>query len=159
MRSLRTDSFRAARVGLILAIVIMFLLILWFFLARVTLYEVSSSVEFTHEGRVVALFQPGAMSRIRSGQSAILRLDAGPDRQTVTVPALVVGVEQGGEKVEMLVFITDIADQLMEGKIAGQVEIEVEQITPAELVLRTSGSVLNQSEVPLSPQTVDDLER
>ena len=43
MRSLRLDSFRATRIGLVFAIIIMLALIVWFFMARVTLYEVSST--------------------------------------------------------------------------------------------------------------------
>ena len=40
-----------------------------------------------------------------------------------------------------------------QGKLSGQVEVEVEYVTPAELVLRTSGKYLNRSQVPVSPQT------
>jgi len=34
--------------------------------------------------------------------------------------------------------------------------VEVEYITPAALVLRTSGKFLNRSQLPVSPQTAPD---
>ena len=48
-----------------------------------------------------------------------------------------------------------------EGALAGkaEVEVEVEYVTPAELVLRASGKFLNRSQVPLSPQSPESLTR
>ena len=153
LRSLRIDSYRAANIGLILAILNMSALVAWFFLARVTLYETSPTIRFTEDGRLVAGFAPEALKRIQPGQSAILRISMGPDQPTVSLPALVYGVDAEGEQVELLVMSSDMPDTIMQEKLTGQIEVEVEHITPAELVLRSSGKILKKNEIPLSPQS------
>ena len=51
MRSLKVDSYRASLVGILLASAIMLALVVWFFSARITLFEVSNSVGMSEEGR------------------------------------------------------------------------------------------------------------
>ena len=103
LRSLRIDSYRASRIGLILGLINLSALIAWFFLAKVTLYETSSSISFTEEGRLIAVFTPESIKRIQPGQSAILRLNPGVDQPLINASALVYGVETEGNKVELLV--------------------------------------------------------
>lgn len=151
MRSLQLDSFRAARIGLALAAINMLVLTAWFFLAKVTLYEASATLAWGDEGMVAATFSKEALARLRQGQPAIIRLDPGPDQPSLALPATLYRLPETGEQV--LFYITDNAlpeDQRPE-KLTGQVEVEVEYVTPAELVLRTSGKYLNQS-----PQTTRD---
>jgi hypothetical protein len=107
----------------------------------------------------MAEFPPEAMARIREGQSAILRIDAGPDQPALTVPALVVGSEHGGEKVELLMMVPDLPFETLGEELSGQIQVEVEYITPAELVFRTSGKVLGERQIPLSPQSFEEVER
>lgn len=152
MRALRLDSFRATRIGLIFAIFIMLALILWFFLARVTLYEVSNSVEMAADGKVLVAFSKEARARLRPGMPAILRLSQGPDQPVLTLPAVIWNLPREGEKVELMVLADGLPVDLQQGEISGQVDVEVEYITPAELVLRTSGKFFNRSQLPVSPQ-------
>ena len=159
LRSLRADSFRASRIGMVLAIVNIFVLIAWFFLAKVTLYEISSSLSLSKEGHVVAEFTDESVARIHAGQSAILRLEAGPDQPSVTLPALVFDVERNGTRVELLIMVPDVPTEGLGEKITGQVQVEVEYVTPAELVLRTSGKYLGGSQMPVSPQSFEDNQR
>jgi len=158
LRSLRIDSFRASRIGLILAVLNMSALIAWFFLAKVTLYEASSSVSFTEDGRLMATFSPESIKRIQPGQSAILRLTPGADQPTIAIPTLVFDVETGEDRVELLVMTSDFPETIPKEKLSGQVEVEVEYITPAELVLRTSGKVFTKNEIPVSPQNFKETE-
>jgi hypothetical protein len=150
------DSFRASRIGLILAGVNMALLLVWFFLARVTIYEVSDKINFVGDGHVIAIFQPEIVERIRPGQSALLRLEVDPEQAAITIPALVVGTERGGNQVELLVMLNDPALKTLQGKQPGQVDVEIEYITPVRLVMRASGKFLNSAQVPLSPQSLPD---
>lgn len=151
LRSLRIDSFQASRIGLLLAILNVVALLVWFFFGKVTLYEVSSGVEFTSDGRVLAVFSEEGAKRIREGQSAIVRIEGQADQPSVTLPALVIDTS-GKEKVEVLIISTDAPAETGFENLKGQVDIEVEYVTPAEMVFRTSGKYLNQSQIPVSPQ-------
>jgi len=156
MRALRLDSFRATRIGLAFAILIMLALIVWFFVAKVTLYEVSSSLEMNADGKLLVTFPKEARSRLRPGMPAILRLDQGVDQPILTLPAVVWDLPTDGEQVEILILSDALPLDAQQGKLAGQLDVEVEYITPAALVLRTSGKFLNRSQVPISPQTPQD---
>lgn len=156
MRSLRLDSFRATRIGLVFAIIIMLALIVWFFMAKVTLYEVGSTLEWNADGKLMATFPKESLARLRPGMPAILRLPQGPDQPAITIPAVVFNLPREGEQVEILVLPSEVPLDTQPGKLSGQVEVEVEYVTPAELVLRTSGKYLNRSQVPVSPQTPQD---
>jgi len=156
LRSLRIDSFRAARIGMILAALNMLALVLWFFLARVTIYEVSDKLSLGKDGRVNAEFSTEAMGRIQTGQSAILRIDPGPEQPEQSLPALVVNVERGGNRVQLLIMVPDLSPQNLGEQIKGQAQVEVEYVTPAELVLRTSGKYLGAEQVPVSPQKLEN---
>ena len=86
LRSLGIDSFRASLIGMILAVLIVFALIAWFFLAKVTLYEYSSSITFNEDGRIYAEFSSEAMPRLRPGESAILRITLPGENRQVSLP-------------------------------------------------------------------------
>jgi hypothetical protein len=156
MRALRLDSFRATRIGLVFAIFIMLALILWFFLAKVTLYEISNSVEMAADGKILVTFPKESRSRLRPGMPAILRLSQGPDQPALTLSAVVWDLPREGEQVEIMVLSGGLPVDVQQGEISGQVDVEVEYVTPAELVLRTSGKFLNRSQLPVSPQNPQD---
>jgi hypothetical protein len=156
MRALRLDSFRATRIGLVFAIFIMLALIVWFFLAKVTLYEVSNSLELNPEGNILATFPKEARARLRPGMPAIVRLSQGADQPTLTLPAVVWDLPREGEQVAIMVLSEGLPLDAQQAELSGQVDVEVEYITPAELVLRTSGKFLNRSQVPVSPQSGQD---
>lgn len=152
VRALRLDSFRATRIGLVIAVLIMLALILWFFLAKVTLYESSTTLETKPDGMILATFPGEARPRLRPGMPAILRMSQGADQPSVTLPAVVWNLPTEGEQVEILLLSGGETLSQQQGKLSGQVDVEVEYITPVALVLRTSGKFLNQSQLPVSPQ-------
>jgi hypothetical protein len=156
MRSLQLDSFRASRLGLAFALALMLGLIVWFFRAKVTLYEISTSLEVGPEGKLLAAFPKEALSRLRPGMPAILRLSQGADQPPITLPAVVFNLPREGEQVEVVVFSGALPLDASGSRLTGQVEVEVDYVTPAELVLRASGKYLNRSQVPVSPQNPQD---
>jgi hypothetical protein len=158
LRSLKVDSFRASRAGMVLAIIFVFALLIWFFFAKVTLYEVSSEIEITSDGRIMAIFNEEGAKRIQIGQSAILRIEGKPDEQMLTIPALVIDKNEKG-KVEIYSLETNLPDTSSLEKNKGMVEVEVEYVTPVSLVLRTSGKFINQSKIPISPQTNQETQK
>jgi hypothetical protein len=152
LRSLRVDSFRAAKVGLLLAILLMTGLLAWFFLAKVTLYENSTSIELTDDSRILASFSQEGMGRIRKGQAALVRLKSGSDQPDVTLPAFVYDLSPESNQAVLVFDTNQVPVELQTGSLNGRVEVEVEYLTPVELVVRATGKYLNETEIPVSPQ-------
>lgn len=97
--------------------------------------------------RVVTLFRPeDAVGRIKSGQPATLRIDNYPWTQFGTVGATVerVGTEprDGLVRVELNVTRSNPAIPIIHG-LSGVAEIQVERVTPFQLLMRTIGSTLS----------------
>jgi hypothetical protein len=137
---------------MVLALIVVVALVAWFFLARLTMYEYSTGFSVTEDGRLYASFQPESMPRIRTGQSALLRLTFTEDNQQVTLPALVINKLPGDDQVEILVLGGELPAGIGPGDFSARVEVEAEYISPANLVMRASGQFLNQGQVPVSPQ-------
>jgi len=137
---------------MLLAILLMGVLLAWFFLAKVTLYENSLTLKLGEEGRLYASFSPEGQRRLRQGQSVILRLDMGPDQPALTLPAMVYDLQADSDQVELIILSDQIPPELQNGKINGRAEVEVEYITPVQLLVRATGKMLVGNEIPVSPQ-------
>jgi membrane fusion protein (multidrug efflux system) len=97
--------------------------------------------------RVVAEFEPAkAMGRIRPGQPARLRLDGYPWAQYGLVKARVSSVasevRDGFVRVELGIEPEVPAGIVLEHGLPGELEVEVETASPAMLVLRSVGKVV-----------------
>lgn len=97
--------------------------------------------------RVVGTFAPSeALGRVRVGQPARLRLDGFPWTWFGTVPATVAAVadevRDGGVRVELHPEPLAESPIRLQHGLPGAVEIAVEEVTPAELVLRAAGRLL-----------------
>jgi membrane fusion protein (multidrug efflux system) len=102
---------------------------------------------------VVADFAPAtAVGRIQPGQSARVRLHGFPWTTHGMVAAQVVRVgseaRDGTVRVELEVMPTKEPLLVLEHGLAGTVEVEVEHVSPLELVLRTAGVVLSPPRQP-----------
>lgn len=98
--------------------------------------------------RVVALYQPAeALGRVRRGQSAHLRLEGFPWTRYGSVRATVTSVagevRDGRVRVELQVAEDTGAAIPMQHGLPGSVEIAVERLSPAALVLRAAGRRLS----------------
>ncbi len=154
-RALRTDSFRPSLAGLLFAMVLLGVWAAWFFLARITLYEASQTARITRGGMVLADFPPETLGRIRSGQLALLRLDGSIGDQVGTIPALVMDVVDQEERVrvELYALVDGPTLVLLREGLTGRVEVEVEHVSAATLVMRAPGQFLDTPQVSLSPQS------
>ena len=99
--------------------------------------------------RVVAEFPPAtALGRIRPGQPARVRLDGFPWAEYGTVAAVVTEVanetREGRIRVELRIAGTTPAAIPLQHGLTGVIEIEVEQLSPAALLLRTAGKVVGR---------------
>jgi len=103
-----------------------------------------------NELRIVADFPPASvLGRIHPGQSGRMRLDGFPWAQFGTIPAKVsrVGSEIRDNQVRVE-FTPEIAGKsliLMQHGLPGAIEVSIEQISPALMVLRASGQLLSNS--------------
>ena len=100
--------------------------------------------------RVVANFAPpAALGRILPGQTARLRLEGFPWGQYGSVGATVTSVaseiRDGTIRVELALKADDRSRIPLQHGLPGSVEVQVEDISPASLVLRIAGSSLAKS--------------
>ncbi len=101
-------------------------------------------------GRILAVaeFAPAdAVGRIHAGQPARLRLTGFPSTRYGSIPATVarVGSEAQGGRIRVELEVTPLDDSLpLEHGLPGTVEVEVERLSPAALVLRSAGKLLDR---------------
>jgi membrane fusion protein (multidrug efflux system) len=107
------------------------------------------------EPRVVTQFPVASVGRLRPGQSARLRLEGFPWTQYGMVGARV--AEVGNEasagliRVEFLLGPDQTVPVPLEHGLPCSAEVEVEQVSPAVLVLRAAGQLL-ATRRPVAPQ-------
>ena len=97
--------------------------------------------------KVVADFLPAvALGRVQAGQPARLRLDSFPWAQygslVTTVSSVASEIRDGRVRVELTVSSQPTARLPLQHGLPGTLEVEVEQATPATLVLRAAGQLL-----------------
>ena len=97
--------------------------------------------------RVVANFDPPvALGRIRPGQHARLRLEGFPWAEYGSVGATITNVaseiREGSIRVEMALDSNSNSRIPLQHGLPGSVEVEIETLSPANLVLRKAGSLL-----------------
>jgi len=173
IRSIDADSFRASVAGLIVAFLVISAWCAWFFMARVSIYKVSPKAWVTgeetvtseffrnyrrsreiREAGIVALFPPEDMADIRPGQEATLYLKK--SGQVRSLPAKVIRVVRQGDKERLRVELStqlDINSQvrLRKGDV-GEIKIAVDHISPAIMVMRTSGLFADTPGISVSPR-------
>ncbi len=158
MRVLHDDSYRLSLVGLIIAIVFFLTWAAWFFLARMTVYETGQMVSVSRDGEIVADFPPEALMRLRRGQPALLFPQDAKGATTGPFAAVVTDVmpQTDENRVEVALYPRTAAAVLAmpEMGLTGQVEIEVEHVSPAVLMMRASSQYFNTHPVALSPQRI-----
>ncbi len=153
MRSLKADGFRALLVWLLLVMVLIVAWGGWFFLARITLYEIGQTASVVKGGTIVTDLPAKAAERLQRGQTASFRPAGTPDSQLVAISAMVMKVTrlpgQDRIRVELLPQEDEIPPEV---GTTGQVEIEVEYVSPATLAVRASQQFLGASQVPGNSQ-------
>jgi len=153
MRSLELDGFHSTLVLLLVGALLFCGWLAWFLFAEVSLYAVTDTarievIQETHPVSdkviVVAEFAPPeALGRVRPEQRGRLRLDGFPWAQYGTVSATVarVATETQNGKIRVELDVEEAPDfpvSLQHG-LTGTLEIEVERVSPAHLVLRSIG--------------------
>jgi membrane fusion protein (multidrug efflux system) len=107
--------------------------------------------------RVVATYPPGtALGRIRPGQSARMRLDGFPWPQypplAATVALVATEPRDGRVRVELAITGEPRRRLPVEHGLPGTLEVDLERISPAELVLRSAGKVASPLRAAPAPE-------
>lgn len=168
MRSLQTDRGIPALIWLTVALVLFLLWIAWFFWAPITRYETGTIVGTTRDGRLVAEFPSRAYEAIWQGQAAYIRPYASDNAQTagsapaslqntaVAIPAVVANILGPPNEHYFRVSLSIQPDAqttvLFQQIIPSEVAVEVAQLSPAKLVARASGQLVDSPSLSLSPQ-------
>ena len=134
MRSLQSNTRRPVLIVLILAIIIWIGWVAWFFLAQITLTEVSQKAYVDSQNIIVADFPLKRLKHIKRGQSAYLSLDQAGGFIDM-IPITVMEINNKNGQVRLLAEV----DLSSEEGLRGKVEIETERLSPATLLLRASG--------------------
>lgn len=97
--------------------------------------------------QVIAEFQPAvALGKIRPGQHATIRLDGFPWAQYGTISARVstvaAEIRDGKVRVELAIDAAPRSTIPLQHGLPGSVEVEVERVSPAALLLRSAGAVV-----------------
>ncbi len=132
-------------------------LLAWFFFAQVTLFAQSSQLSLTDDGRLLATFPKESIGQIKPGQAAILRLLSDPNEKSIAIPALVYSIDSQNNQTEIVLVGENIPPELVTGDIQGEVSVEVNRVTPISLVLQAMGYRTAQREVPVSPQSFEEI--
>ncbi len=107
--------------------------------------------------RVVAQFAPAAaLGRLHAGQKADVRLEGYPWAQWGTAPAIVsrvaTEIRDGTVRVELTIDPSRPCRIPLQHGMPGAVEVAVERITPATLILRLAGGLLGSPRNPYGNQ-------
>lgn len=124
LRALDADDFRASKLGLLVAAILLAAWTWWAFATRVPQYESSSNVRI-ESGRAIAYFPPAVLARIHPGQPAVIR------SENSRIAAQVRSIAP--DHVELAL------PPNPQSPIPTSVDIEVSRVSPASIALRSLG--------------------
>jgi len=141
LRSLQADRNRFSLVVLFLIGLLFLGWLVWFFFVPVIVYETGQIVQTSSDGVVVAQFPLTAQDRLQPGQAVQLYLDGA--NQHEAIPATVVDVTQQptGNQIQAVIYADMDAPSVaaLQDGLTGQARVAVEQLSPAALVMRSTG--------------------
>ena len=142
-RSLAADSFRYTLIALITAMLLLVLWGYWFATSSIRFYETSEDVQIDDSGLVNALFPKEYSQVIVRGQHAVFYPDGGVDGRRTGLPAVVTDVTHQLQSEQAQVSLILLEDRSRSfwptAGSTGKVEIELEEMSPMQLIIRQSG--------------------
>lgn len=156
IRSLRADSEGTMLAVLVVAVVMLALWTIWFLFAPIPRYATGQVVGMNRSGALIAVFPN--QTRLQPGQFARVHRTDGMAETDLSAPAMVMLIERTGDGAQWAAEIAALSDvwfsrQDVDAAAPLLVDVEVEQVSPAQLVLRASGQWIDAPSVRLSPQT------
>ncbi len=156
IQSLQADHGRFSVWGISLAILLLLLWTLWFFAPSLTIYTTGTVTGLTRSGTIVATFPAAAGPQLLPGQAARIYPTQGGADQVTSLPATVLAVDlsktDGTVEVRLYPESELAVDTLFAAGVSGEVTVETAIISPAVLLMRTTGQLIETPPVWLSPQ-------
>lgn len=151
LRALTTPQPALSLVGLISAGLLLLLWLGWFLLAPVVISVQGTIRNAAGDGYVQAIFPNAAAAQIQPGQRAQLYLDHPADTPSAPIAALVAEVQSGTTATQVDLYAELDADNAaaFTRQPQGVVAVAVERISPAILLLRTAGHLVDTPPVSL----------
>ncbi len=139
--ALHAERARPTLLILVLSMGLVSAWVAWFFLASMTRSTTGALRGTTRRGTVLVTVAPEAAQEIQRGQTAVLHLHDTRAGQRYTLPGMVMAVTRQAEGVRVEVSLTPQAAARIRWheRITGHVEITVEQLAPAVVLMRTIG--------------------
>jgi hypothetical protein len=126
LRALDADDFRASKLGLLIAAALFVAWTWWMFAARVPQYESTANVRI-EDGHAIAYFPPNVLTRIHSGEPAVIHTEG------ATFPAQVQIV--ASDHAELV--LAPNPQSPIPASSSASADIEVSRVSPADIFLRT----------------------
>jgi hypothetical protein len=126
LRALDADDFRASKLGLLAAAILLCAWTWWMFAARVPHYESTTNVRIEPDG-AIAYFPPNVLSRIHADQPALVHVDG------ATVLARVRSVAANHAELAL----APNPQPPIPASSSASAEIETSRLSPAAIALRT----------------------
>lgn len=139
MRALKNDSFRPSITLMVFAMIFVAAWLGWFFLARLPVYEMSTTVRLGPGGLVQTAFPEDTVGLILPGQSALLYFEDSSNAPALR--AMVTEVDDNfdrGVLVELLPLDEDLSGLEETAAQITRVEIEVSRRSPALLIMEAA---------------------
>lgn len=148
-RSLKADRGIAALVLVGVLSLLLAAWLIWAFTAQFSIYAVGETAPIRLGNIISATFSDEAGKDLKSGQQAVIFLDAPPLTERVVISAQVIRIEKiaNGVLAEVAPDLrqmeaSPISREILDAfrtPVSGHVEVETEKISPATLLLRSSG--------------------
>jgi hypothetical protein len=136
IRALHADDFRASKLGLLVAVILLGAWVWWLFAARVPQYEMSTDVRLA-PGGAIAYFPASAADRIQAGQRAYLRVGDSTFQARVSATAHEAAEGKLGAVLRLLPGPQPSVASPREQRAAAG--IEVSRFAPVDIALRSIG--------------------
>jgi hypothetical protein len=146
-RALRADDYRPTLIISIMAITLLTLTALWFFLSTITVYESSTQTIINDDNTLIVTFTTDQLRLIAIGQPAFIRIeDAFGDVKSIPAQVIETSIDikaiesQRGRVLLVVVPPSSLADAVgVDVEVSISVDIVVDLIRPYALILRSSG--------------------
>lgn len=135
VRALRNDRFRPSLAALTVTTVLLGAWLIWFFFSQIAVYESSTTFTLQSNGLVSATFPARVSARVMVDQPASVRLDV-PGEPSITYSGRVARVNAPRGASEGTVEIYFDADGALPANAEGVVQVQVESVSPAALVIQ-----------------------
>ena len=144
-RSLKADGHSTSLIGFLGVLILLAVWGAWFFVAGVPIRQSSANAQVTGPQKVTAVFPSDSALGISRGQAVDYHPAGNIGAQIGPIPGSVTSVadDTTGDltRVEIALRLEQTLPAPLQEGLKGRVDVEMEQVSPAKLILRSAGMV------------------